>query len=84
MKTIDLSLQSISISELLDMARKDPLLVKTGKGDSFVVSHADEFATEVELLRRNHSFLTMLDQLKQDEDTIPLSEVENELRKKMV
>ena len=80
MKTVDLSLKPMSIAELLDMARKDPLLVKTGKGDSFVVSHSDEFATEVELLRRNHSFLTMLDKLKEDDDTIPLTEVERQLR----
>ena len=70
----------MSIAELLDLAREDAVLVKTGKGDSFVVSHADEFATEVELLRRNHAFLTMLDTFKQDQDTIPLDEVEKRLR----
>lgn len=80
MKTVDLSSRSISAAELLDMARDDPLLVKTGKGDCFVVSRADEFAREVELLRRNHTFLTMLDRLKEDSDTIPLSEVEEQLR----
>jgi hypothetical protein len=74
-------LQPISVTELLDMARDHPLLVKTGKGDSFVVSYADEFATEVEILRRNHGFLTMLDKLKEDEETIPLDEAEKRLRK---
>ena len=80
MKTVDLSSRPISAAELLDMAREDSVLVKTGKGDCFVVSHADEFATEVELLRRNHTFLTMLDRLKEDADTIPLSEVEKQVR----
>ena len=80
MRTIDLARQPMSIAELLDLAREDAVLVKTGKGDSFVVSHADEFATEVELLRRNHAFLTMLDTFKQDQDTIPLDEVEKRLR----
>jgi hypothetical protein len=80
MKTLDLSTQPISVAELLDMAEKDSLLVKRGKGDSFVISHADEFATEVELLRRNHAFLAMLDKLKQDQDTVPLKQVRKQLR----
>ena len=62
------------------MARSESVLVKTGEGDSFVVSHADEFATEVELLRRNHTFLTMLDKLMEDRESIPLAEAESRLR----
>ena len=80
MKTIDLSSEAVSAAEIFEMARKDSLLVKTEKGDSFLVSQADEFATEVELLRRNHTFLRMLDQFKEDKDTIPLDQVEKELR----
>ena len=80
MKTIDLSSTSVSAAEVFEMARKDALFVKTEKGDSFLVSQADEFATEVELLRRNHTFLRMLDPFKEDRDTIPLDQVEKELR----
>ena len=80
MKTIDLSSTSVSVAELLDLARNDSLLVKTDRGDSFVVSPTDEFATEVELLRRNHTFMTMLDDFKEEKDLIPLDQVEKELR----
>ena len=80
MKTLNLSSVPASTAELLDLARRDPLLVKTDQGDSFLVSHADEFATEVELLRRNHTFLTMLDEFKEQKDRIPLDQVERELR----
>ena len=80
MKTIDLSSTSVSVAELLDLARNDSLLVKTDRGDSFVVSPTDEFATEVELLRRNHTFMTMLDEFKEEKDLIPLDRVEKELR----
>jgi hypothetical protein len=79
-KTVDLSSAPVSAAELLDMARRDSLLVKTDKGDSFLVSHADEFATEVELLRRNHGFLTVLDEFKEGKERIPLDQVEKELR----
>lgn len=80
MKTVDLSAQALSAAELLEMTRGESVLVKTGQGDSFVVSPADELATEVELLRRNHSFLTMLDRLKEDRESIPLAEAEDRLR----
>jgi len=80
MKNLDLSSEAISAAELLDMARKDSLLVKTAGGDSFLVSPADEFATEVELLRRNHTFLTRLDEFKEDKAMIPLEQVEKDLR----
>ena len=62
------------------MARNDALLVKTQDGDSFIVSLADEFTTEVELLRQNHAFLTMLDNFKKEDETIPLEEIEKKLR----
>ena len=80
MKVVDLSAKPISAAELLDMARGEPVLVKTRQGDSFVVSPADELATEVELLRRNHTFLTMLDRLKEDAESIPLAEADKQLR----
>jgi len=79
-KTVNIASQPVSAAELLEMARSDSLLVKTDKGDSFVISQADEFATEVELLRRNHTFLSMLDEFKEENETIPLEKVEQELR----
>jgi hypothetical protein len=80
MKTVDLSAQPMSAKDLLEMARKDELLVRTGKGECFVVSQAEEFAAEVDLLRRNHTFLTMLDRFKHDQAVIPLMEVEKQRR----
>jgi hypothetical protein len=79
-KTVNIASQPVSAAELLEMARSDSLLVKTDKGDSFVISQADEFATEVELLRRNHTFLSMLDEFKEENETISLEKVEKELR----
>jgi len=79
-KRVDISSAPVSVTELLEMARDESLLVRTNKGDSFVVSHADEFAMEVELLRQNHAFLAMLDEFKEDRETIPLEQVEKQLR----
>jgi len=80
MKTLKLTADLPSLSDLLSMARKDIVLVTTEQGDSFVISPADDFETEVQLLRRNHSFLTMLDELKKDKVAVPLEEAEKKLR----
>jgi hypothetical protein len=80
MKTIDLSMSQISINELLNLARNESVIVRATDGTSFVLSMADEFATEVELLRQNHSFLTLLDSYKQERKTLSLEEVEERLR----
>ena len=62
------------------MARKEPILVTTEDGESFLVSSADDFEREVQLLRRNHAFLALLDELKQEREAIPLAEAEEKLR----
>lgn len=80
MKTIKLSSHRPSVAALLNIARHEVVLLTTENGESFIVSHADDFDTEVELLRQNHSFLTMLDKFKKEEDTIPLEEAEQQLR----
>ena len=80
MKTVELSIQAASVADLLSMARKESVLVTTEEGESFLISSADDFESEVQLLRRNHEFLATLDRLKQDRDTISLEEAENTLR----
>jgi len=80
MKTLKLTAHPPSVLDLLSMARRETLLITTEQGESFVVTPADDFDTEVQLLRRNHTLLTLLDELKKDADTIPLAEAEAKLR----
>jgi len=80
MKTIDLATQPLSVDQLLDSARRESIVLKAKDGETFVVSAADELSTEVELLRRNHRFLTLLDAFKQDTHTVSLDEVERRIR----
>ena len=62
------------------MAREETVLITTEDGESFVVSAADDFESEVELLRRNHRFLSVLDRLKADTEAISIEEAEKSLR----
>lgn len=80
MKTLALSTHAASLADLLAMAREDNVLVTTKEGESFLISSADDFDSEVELLRRNHAFLALLDKLKADRDTISLEDAEKSLR----
>ena len=80
MKTIDLAKNNISLDEALRSARSETLLLKCANGEQFVVSVADDFATEVELLHKNHAFLGFLDSCKKDETSVSLEEAEKRLR----
>jgi hypothetical protein len=80
MKTIDLAKSHLSLAEALSSARRESVLLKCANGEQFVITIADDFATEVELLRKNHAFLEFLDASKRDETRLSLEEVEKRLR----
>ncbi|MFV1976588.1 MAG: hypothetical protein ACC651_12635 [Candidatus Scalindua sp.] len=80
MKTIDISTKNSSIKELLNMAKEESIVVKTEDGDSFVISSTDESNSEVELLRINHKFISMLDSFKGENEAFPIDLVEKNLR----
>jgi hypothetical protein len=80
MKTIDLGKTKVSLDDALSSARSESLLLKCSDGEQFVLSLADDFATEIELLRKNHAFLDFLDSCKRDETCVSLEEVERKLR----
>ncbi len=80
MKTIDLTKKRTSVGALLKSAQSGAVLVKATNGRRFLVSAADEFASEVELLRKNHAFLAFLDKCKKDKRRVPLEEAERRLR----
>jgi hypothetical protein len=80
MKTVDLAKEHLSVEDLLTKARGESVLLQDASGERFLLSPADEFASEVELLRTHHDFLTFLDSCKGEEKTISLEEVEKRLR----
>jgi hypothetical protein len=80
MKTIDLSVIHMSADELLDSARNESIIVRASDRTPFVLSLADDFVTEMELLRQNYAFLALLDTYKQEQKTLSLEEVKERLR----
>jgi hypothetical protein len=80
MKTIDLTARPLTLNELLDSARDESVVVRSADGMTYVLSAADDLTSEIELLRRNHQFLALLDSLKEDRTRVPLEEAERRLR----
>jgi len=79
MKTINLSNERPSIQKLFAMAKAEGALICEDNGDTFLLTLADEFESEVELLKRSHKFLAFLDERLKSNKTIPLEQVETEL-----
>jgi len=61
MKNIKLTKTRPTVAELIRSAKRGPVLLEASSGERFLVTPADEFATEVELLRQHHKLLAFLD-----------------------
>jgi hypothetical protein len=79
MKIIELTGSTIPLDELLEMARQEIIILQKANNERFVLTLVDEFALEVELLRNNDEFMAYLDELSEQEATIPLEDVEEKL-----
>ncbi len=80
MKTLSLAEKAPSIEEILQLARSEEVLLEDRDGERYLLSRADDFEAEVELLRRHHEFLSFLDQCKSDDSAIPFEEIERRYR----
>jgi hypothetical protein len=78
MKTIELARSAPSLQEILAIARKETLLLRTEAGEEFFLGTADELRTEATLLSQNPEFMRFLDERFAEEATIPLEQLESE------
>lgn len=61
MKSIKLTKTRPTVAELIRSAKRESVMLETATGEKFLLTSADEFATEVELLRKHHAVLAFLD-----------------------
>ena len=83
MKTLDLEKENPNLEEVINLARKEPVLLLTSDGREFFVSEADDFEREVEALRGNRAFQRFLDERSACPRRIPLEEIEREVEKEV-
>jgi len=78
MKIINLSNEKPSVQDLFKMAKAEAVLIEDN-GDRFLLTLANDFEAEVELLRHSHKFLVFLDERLKSSKTIPIEQIEAEL-----
>jgi hypothetical protein len=82
MKTVAIKRQSKMVNNLLEIARREDVLVQTPEGDEFLLVAIDDFDREIARQRCNKKLMTFLDKrfrAARREKGIPLEEVRQRL-----
>lgn len=79
MRTLDVSKESPSVKELLELASDENVILRTSEGREFVVAEIDDFDRELELVRQNEELMEFLRLRSAEENTFTLSEVREKL-----
>ncbi len=79
MKTVNLEKEKLNLKDVINLARREPVLLITPDGKEFCIAEADDFEREVEALRGSQAFQKFLDERSSCERRIPLEEIEKEL-----
>ena len=83
MRTINLAEEKLALEEVIQLARKEPVLLLTSDGKEFLISEADDFEREVETLRGSQAFQRFLDERSKSKFAIPLEEIEKEIEEEL-
>jgi hypothetical protein len=78
-KTVDLSRLRGGLSEVLNLAAEENVVLTTTDGRQFVVAEIDDFEAEVRLVRENRELMEFLRQRSAPGKTYTLDEVRKEL-----
>jgi hypothetical protein len=73
MKTVDLALASPAVTELLELARQDDLIVRLADGSEFLLVAIDEFDREIARTRNNPRLMALLEARTRQSSTLPLT-----------
>ena len=74
MKTIDLTRETFTVSELLALAKEDALLIHSPSGEDYFLEQADEFQEEAAALGTSDAFMSFLQGRARERGEIPLDE----------
>ena len=79
MKSIDLSISPATLTELLDLASQENLILKTPDGREFVLAEVDDLADEIALIRKNDELMDLLAERSKEPGKYSLAEVKSRL-----
>jgi hypothetical protein len=83
MKTVNLEKERLDLEGVINLARKEPVLLLTPDGKEFFISEADDFDREVEALRKSPTFQRFLEERSKSKRRIPLEEIEKEIEQEL-
>ena len=75
MKTVNLAERDWSISQLIEIAKLEPILVHAPDGSDFIFEEADEFEHEATALGTSEKFMSFLEGRSRDGKEIPALDV---------
>ncbi len=82
MKAIDLSTTSPTLTEVLELASEDNVILRTPEGRQYVLAEIDDFAEEIAKVVQNESLMELLRERSQETVQLPLSQVREQLQGK--
>ena len=82
MKAIDLSTTSPTLTQVLELAGEDNVILRTPEGQQYVLAEIDDFAEEVAKVGRNESLTRLLDERSKETAQLTLTQVREQLQGK--
>jgi hypothetical protein len=79
MKTVSLAAIT-NLTDLLDLAAEDTVLLKTPEGREFILAEVDDFDAEIESVRQNRELLELLNQRSAERKTLSLAQARERLK----
>ena len=80
MKTIDLASAAPTVDQLLKLAIRDNVILRTAEGREFLLAELEDLDEEIESIRRNQELMEFLDQRSQETKRYSLAQVREILR----
>ncbi len=82
MKTIDLSRSSPTLTEVLQLAGEENVVLRTAEGREYVLAEIDDFADEIASVVQNEALMKLLTERSKETTTFTLREVREQLQGK--
>jgi len=79
MKVVNLRKGTPTVKQLISLARKQNVLLRTAEGQEFVLAEIDDFAQEVSSVLRNRGLMRLLARRSKEKGTYDLAEVKQRL-----
>jgi hypothetical protein len=79
MIAIDLSRNSPTLAEILELASQDNVVIRTVEGRRFVLAEIDDFAEEIAATRANRELMNLLEKRSKEPGKYSLSQTRERL-----